>query len=459
MSNGIWCKSREDLFSLVSFENLKDIRNRDAITAHLEDIIEVNEYGSVSAKSQKEFAMKFWSLFAIDGCSCDTFKVYRKQLANKVGIVSGTTGGIILVRDYSNEVTAVLKQTFKSLPDPSRSVNVRIYKSKGEYMNPVNEGTELGGRIVSVASDSFANQSIVSLLLTTIVNRLPNDTCYNIRSKDCLVNQFDAFVCNGYGYSLMNVADKGTMYDYLQEFEGTLEELDSLLVSAVKDVCSVFFALNYASEKIGFVHGDLKTKNILVKSTSANGVRFMLADFDKSSLTWKDKVRFHHRGNISTLASISNKFYSESFPFPLKTYRNEEVYTLYRHAIQRGLDLRIIGRSIGLHTMSSPFAFYQSYDIYTFMLSIALHDRVVEHYFKLPKFMTLFESLWVNNKDSKKITKVIERVSLLTSRQREFYQSINILAGLLSNENVFLRKNLTGFYETLGYFPYCPVEH
>lgn len=455
MASNLWCEIDPKSFSTFSFVQLKNLRNRELTASHIESIIKITKDGSVDVKSQREFAEKFWTLFSIDGCPCETFRTQRKELLNKSGIICGKCGGIVFVKNVKGETIAVLKKTFNPLPDPYRNIRVRIFKSKGDYMNDVNRGSELDGRIISVSSDNFTNQSIVSLLLTVAVNNLPetSDTsCYNYRAKDAIVNQIDAFICNNYGYALMDVADQGTLLDFVNNFNGSDCELDYMLVEGLKDICSVFFALNYSNDRVGFIHSDLKSKNIFVKS-SQKGPRFLIADFDKSSITWKNKIRFHNKGKFSTLATLVTRLYSESFP--LKTYRGQEVYSLYQHAIQGSVDLRTIGRYITLHTMSSPFAFYQSYDIYTLMLSIALIKRVSKSFSKLPNFKALFESLWTNLKDQQKIVKIVEEVSYMTDLQAEYYQSISILTGLLSDSNVFLKKDLTDFYENLGFYQQC----
>lgn len=456
MTSNLKCEIYQKSISQFSFIQLKNLRNRELTASHLESVINITKEGLVDSTSQKKFVDKFWSLFSIDGCFCETFRKQRMELLDRSRIISGKSGGIVFVRDYNNEIIAVLKKTFKPLPDPYRNISIRIYKSKGDYMNNVNRGENLDSRIMSVASDNFTNQSIVSLLLTVAINNLPENVnnCYNSRAKKSIVNQIDAFICKNYGYSLMDYADQGTLLDFINSFNGTDADFDYTLTEGIKDICSVFFALNNNNDRLAFLHSDLKATNVFVKSSSERP-RFLLADFDKSSITWKNKVRFHYKGTIPTLTTLVSRLYSESFP--LRTYRGEEVYSLYQHMIQKNISLRTLGRYIGLHTMSSPFAFYQSYDIYTFMVSIALTDKVSKSLDNLPKFKRLFESLWVNMKDYNKIRSIITEVSDMTLNQKKYYQSISIIAGLLSNANVFLRKDLTGFYETLGFYSQCNI--
>ena len=126
--------------------------------------------------------------------------------------------------------------------------------------------------------NNFSNQTCMHLILNEILKDLPN-----------YVYQYDAFYClhdkKWSGYNIMDVANSGDLSAHIEKIQinGTV------LIDLLKQVLTPLSVLK--CKRFGFVHADLKCRNVFVSVDDNQTPTYKIADFDKSSIYWKG-IRF-----------------------------------------------------------------------------------------------------------------------------------------------------------------------
>lgn len=300
-----------------------------------------------------DFINEFHRYFHIDSrCLCREF-LQPGQTRGTFMVTevfnAGKAGSVSYLRNIPTGTTLILKAMAGVRPPRFLDLFASPYTEAMGQMNPatrVNAITTTEGKqvVLSTGSDNFANQTCLNLVLNAILGDQPN-----------YVRQYDAFYCDDKGYNIMEWANAGDLADFLTRHPIT----DRLLYTICKQVFTPLALLK--RDLYGFVHGDLKTRNIFVQRRGGDEWIFKLGDFDKSSITWHG-IRFYN--NTASHYRLWNN------PFVLDPsgafYRLSNLET----KLTRGFF------PVQTYTMHSPYGFYLSYDLYTFIYSLVREPAV-----------------------------------------------------------------------------------
>lgn len=189
------------------------------------------------------------------------------------------------------------------------------------------------------------------------------------------IYQYDAFYCKnkqgGYdGFNIMENADGRDLSAYLE----TILQLESKDFSDIMNqLLPTLIALK--EPEFGFVHADLKAKNIFVATGEENKPIFKIADYDKSSIYFRG-FRFLSQSTLK-VALLYNSFPIQVADDGTKYY---QLFSQGTYAMSWISSLGV-GGYIQQQTMYNPYGFYMSYDLYTLMYSLMM-EPVVWRYFK-----------------------------------------------------------------------------
>lgn len=224
-------------------------------------------------------------------------------------------------------------------------------KSKPKQTEPFNG-------LLTCAGDSFTIQTIMHMILNTILSTWNNNFVY----------QYDAFFCQDKkkldGYNIMELADLG---DISRFFDTWVQ--NNMQGAILLDICQqVLLPLSLLKcKKYGFVHADLKCKNIFVQRSAGGSPIFKLADFDKSSIFWRN-TRFYNNAVRPRVGKVQNV---------LDTVKKDGGYKSYKHSPD-GSDYYKLSKLFPneFFIMHSEVPMYMSYDIYTFLFSLMREPSV-----------------------------------------------------------------------------------
>ena len=241
-----------------------------------------------------------------------------------------------------------------------------------------------------ISCDKFTNEFMNGI----IISYLMNNSKINFNP---FIEYHGVYICGEYS---------NTTGYILQEFanHGNLEQLTDINADIIDGIMmQTIFGLDYLKKNNYFNHGDLKPSNILLinKQISGdyNGIKFScpytvkIADFDKSSITIKDKIRIYNYDLFSENLLISSPFkqnikvsnYKKYYKFSTVSHRDK--YSYIRH-------------------MGIPF--YMSYDIYTFIVSFMLLPGVFDIIINNKILKTSYwDTLWIDNES--KMRKIISK--------------------------------------------------
>jgi serine/threonine protein kinase len=175
--------------------------------------------------------------------------------------------------------------------------------------------------------------------------------------------QFDSFYCSKGnhmdGYNITEFSNAGDLSKYINSTD--LSEM--ILQDIILQIMSPLFILKHPI--IGFLHSDLKPKNIFVNIIN-DVTQFKLADFDKSSIFYKN-IRFYNDNFNYTIGTVNTT--------PFELHKSHSTPSYYYYSLK---DTNFYGKYIGFHEfiMSNPEGFYASFDIYTFFYSLILETKV-----------------------------------------------------------------------------------
>ena len=322
----------------------------------------------------------------------------------------GKVGEIALLKQ--GNISLIIKSIFTK---PSEYLSLRILDHQ-PLINGIQEPywnvtTHDGKRkILAVGGDNFANQTSMHLILNLIL-------------KDSLnyVRQYDAFYCNNIGYNVIEYCNKGDLHSFLESNIIT----DQLLLEIIYNVLLPLSILKLPM--YNFNHSDLKIKNIFVHLTDDGKYIFKIGDYDKSSITWKG-FRFYN---------WSQNYFAS--PVDIRWTRDEGLI----YVLSSSIDLQ-------LQTMHNPYGIPDSYDIYTFILSLFSSSNIWKNYIldKLPSLKRIVHILFRGSLYYKILGKIAEDNTKL--------ESISYINSMLNGAT--LNYDIGEIYSTVGIISPTVVE-
>lgn len=293
---------------------------------------------------------------------------FEKQIMKKDKLIilesigKGKTGEVYKIIENQTNQIYILK-----IINDIRSISLNFIKidifedllkrNKSFENNKIYEEETKNHHIQLFGSDNFTNQSLIHIILNKILgvnqNYLYQHSCFAERKK---------------GYNITEYANRLDLHQYLGSI---IYVCDRMIYNLMKQIISVLNILK--TEKYGFNHSDLKTKNIFVLEKDVDTIIYKIADFDKSSIFY-NKIRFYNNSYNWRIGKYSKT------PFPMKydeKYKYE-YYCLY--------DINFY-ENFGFHEyiMSNPHGFYTSFDYYTFFYSLILEPIINQYMLSNPE--------------------------------------------------------------------------
>lgn len=396
-----WCieKGNIDLTRLRELLEKRYQMRHDAFE-HLLDLGTKRNKGKLNADFISNFYTYFFvsvdclckQLFEVDDDKSSLFSITRDIGAGKAGKAIG-----IGLKDSDEEF--VLKGLKMKTIKQYLSVKIFPRTKSTDVMNIGNRvnswNTQMGEKIIAIQGDGFTNQTCIHMVLNLLLQDNPN-----------YVYQYDAFYCETnkglYGYNIMELANQGSLYDYL--FTRQEEVGEAFILDILRQVFGPLAKLKQS--RYSFMHADLKPKNIFVNDFQGKST-YKIADYDKSSIYWNG-VRFYNGDKDYTQYT---QYISRGYPVADDEDSQDITWSYY------DLFSKITKKSgvplLQMYTMHYPYGFFASYDFYTFMFTLLMHP-VIWKYFKpmftddnLPdKVFALWESMWFKD-DFETVTKYI----------------------------------------------------
>lgn len=213
---------------------------------------------------------------------------------------------------------------------------------------------------LQVPSDDFTNQTLLHMILNKYLGENTN-----------YVYQYDGFYCltrnRMDGYNITAFSDSGDLSNFIEKTD--LNE--NLIADMFIQIMTPLYVLKHP--KIGFLHSDLKPKNIFVNKSREGNYEFKLADYDKSSIFYRNIRFFNDQYNLTLNKKVLGLFEINKVPFPLQQSNTNPSYQYYSMS-----DSNFFGKVIGFHEfiMFNPFGFYSSFDIYTLFYSLIIETKM-----------------------------------------------------------------------------------
>lgn len=298
---------------------------------------------------------------------------------------------------------------------------------KGLYINYNGYGVKNSDDIVtfSVSLENFSNQTVQSMVLNHVLTK------HNIEN---FVYQYDAFYCQDRtsrygqlkktsftaltkiaGYSFTEFADKGELYHVINNEEEALRSrrksqgrsdslmnredstyLSGLFVDIFRQILKPLRLLQHP--KYAFVHGDLKVKNILVKTDpTTNSNIYLLSDFDKSSITW-NSIRFYNEGSLAVKSAYATQKLSNLLDYSILPLTNKHGEDHIKYLIKKYNQTQEVQEYVSFFLDPSVTKYYFTesgiHDINT--ISEELESRISENGTKLRELESKLTELRTN---------------------------------------------------------------
>lgn len=430
-----------------------------------------------------EFPRDFYQLLLVnDKCLCRDFIEERTSRpmpftilrgdakSGKVGTthqidVLGHPGMKLIIKSiknvqYRGYLSILVEPLLKSKLTSHALINQ--YYNQNPFIST--EGTPI---LISIRSDNFSNQTIIHMLMETILSP------YHNRGY---VYQYDAFICgapsalsyentlgNYVGYNIMEYANHGDLSNYFEKL------LTPLTTEIVDDILGqLFTTLNILTQpEYSFVHSDLKAKNVFVMEEPDGNIIYKIADYDKASITWRG-VRFYNRGPIGaevakttseTLATTTQGLFG-LFGQPLRETKSEIFGYLPNPSTKDGIAYYKIPTlaNTALAIRHNAIPFYKSYDVYTFLFSLMMEPPFYRWYRDThdSKFHRIWERLWEPNQYQiirDIIGKLyVDYIQTPMTLRKDFLtrmRSIAEINNLLHQNSILLRVDIQFVYDIL----------
>lgn len=388
-SDSIWCLKLKDPNIKYAISNFRQFikthrQGREDALLSLFKIFTTNNINQINLN----FINNYNDYVTVnDECLCGSFLNKEKDNFFQIRegeIAKGKVGSVYLI-DYFEKEKLILK-TVSPVTKIKGYLPLRYsyLKNIKQFHNPSIKFNSMllnnEDRVVMYSyNDNFNNQTIQHLILNIILNEIPN-----------YVYQYDAFVCTDTGYNILEYATHGDLSTFIQNYDVDL----NLITSVVKQILLPLKILK--NKKYGFVHADLKTKNILI-TKNADKLIAKISDFDKSSIFWNGIRFFNGTFIISGVKITTHSFVNQVFdnsPYPLI---DNSYYTLVPsenlNATQNIFNYIALEK---VYTMHNPYGFYLSYDIYTFFFSLMLESKVYHLMINNPDstLSVVWKNLW-----------------------------------------------------------------
>lgn len=253
------------------------------------------------------------------------------------------------------------------------------------------EGSIYDQATASIKSTEFTNEVYIGAILTYV--DIPFVT------KHISYGYMDI---NGsrYGVITQEYCDLGTLYD-VSKNKDYLSMDGSMKEYMVKDILTqVTFGLYYLYRDLGFTSGDLKTKNIFIKTQSIDsyGVKsnicVKIGDYGKSTCYLPARVMSEVSGYQYTDGKI--KFYTQSTLSDTLDAVNPYILEYYNCGGTLIYKIDNSYRTIA-QSRHSYKDFYKSYDFYCFFVSFLLLPEVYTLFInnRVPVLNQIFNSIFV----------------------------------------------------------------
>jgi serine/threonine protein kinase len=373
-----------------------------------------------------DFILNFRSYLYVDSeCLCNLTTGGRNRLRVKRKFGEGKVGTAYMVLDQDEN-----QYVMKSINDIGLGhMQLRFTTFDKDHRSPTNDIVVKSQRnsegFISVGMDDFTNQTVMHMLLNLFLTDCPN-----------YIYQYDAFICNTSGFNIMNIANNSDMAKYLDEHADHAMELCE---EAIRQLFPVLFYLK--QKQIGFSHNDLKTRNVFVHD-SGTGPIFMLADFDKSSVSW---------GNL--------RFFNDTMYFvDLATpYEKSSVQMLTNQIPTR--NTKLVGQSIAPYTMYNPRGYYATYDLYTLIFSMMFNYSVYKK-FSQSKHSFMHKVMAVMCDQDPIIMATIHKYMLdVRKTSDEDLLSITNISGIMHKNNFKIRIDLADMMKLMEIQMFEPSQN
>lgn len=302
---------------------------------------------------------------------------------------------------------------------------------------------------MSVYCDDFSNQTCMHMILDLVLRKYNGNRNY--------IYQYDAFICKKDGvnraYTIMDKADGDLRKYFRTELNNSMstgnigESIWNILVGVMTPLAIL------KQSRYGFVHADCKLENVFWMKLNSGGVRFMIADYDKSSIYFNG-VRFYNGTR-----DFAGKDLVIKYP-TLHTMAGNEYYTLRSLRGYTGDLMRMLGINIPvwqLVIMYGAYGFYMSHDIYTFILSLAsepifwefIKEGMINGYvdFYAQRIVDIWKSLWFPD-DLDRINSTMEAYHKSSDSKKQW--NINEINDFLITYEIKLLYNVDHVYKMLG---------
>lgn len=346
-----------------------------------------------------------------DDCICEGIKEHYKNEQNKnvkiqlLGNKKGVSGTPYKVN--FNNTTYITKQTkidTKSLTKKGKPI-IRHYGGLNNIKLKPNNN-----KFYLYFLSNYETQTLNGLNIMYASNN-------NISIRKNILQTYDAFICNDYGYNLLEIANSGTLQDLLKK-PINLNQFANLFVQ-------IFETLYHLQDTIDFCHNDFKGSNIFM----SNGNIIKIADLDRSSSTFKYKDKYYRIINRKDLCFGTKDFVYNIYKF--KDYYYFKV-GMYLDATCR---LR--------HTINN-ISFAKVVDLYVGLLNFIQNDFTRNYIFEKHESIIkkLFCELSITGKIKSLSDKKWGKFKKELYSKLSYYESFNDFYKILNYKNIVITVNI-----------------
>jgi len=266
----------------------------------------------------------------------------------------------------------------KSFITKKTKIDVKSLTKKGKPLTRYYQGPD---GISLIPDDKKFKLYILSNYETQTFNglNLMNTSNNNPELRKNILQTYDGFICNNYGYNLLEFANNGTLHDFLSK---TIN--DSLKKTFEFIFLQIFETLYKLQDSIDFCHNDLKSINIFMSKDNI----IKIADLDRSSST------FEHENNYYRIINRND------ICFLAKTH----IYKIYSFNHLKYFKLGMfLDATCRLRTNLNNIIFAKSVDLYFCLLNFIQNDYTKKIIFEDNEdiIKPLFCKLTFNNKVKK----------------------------------------------------------
>ncbi len=328
----------------------------------------------------------------------DDIQDYLSLQIARIQDICPSTVSAAAVTDLQKNYSCISKQTFNErhnyneLTDDDflKTNNVNYFDDPVTSNYVTNLESKLCNLYLSTANNNPINDFIINLLIQKILKdtQLAGKSVYNnfVKYDSIFVAQYNGV----YTYFIIMDRLDGDVYSLLEKpnpilSDDTKVEIIHNMFNAVENICNILKEKPYL-----FTHTDLKLENIFYKlfndkpldemnmsnihQININGenkwIVYYIADFDKSSITYKNIRFYNNSGLIGTESSMYSAFQDISM-YNVPIQNDKKQYKIER-IVPTGLaDIKNI-ETEQLYIRYTRFPYYTSFDYVSLILSIAV---------------------------------------------------------------------------------------